>query len=174
VKLSGVRVAAGWALGLLTLALARPSLPSIAAGFSVAVLGEMIRLWASGHIEKTEKLATGGPYAHTRNPLYVGSTLLALGVAIAAATLVVVAAVVLYFAVFYPAVIAEESRFMRGKFGEAYDAWAREVPAFFPRITPGGARTSRFSWARVKKNREWRTVCALPLLGVLLYLRMKL
>jgi protein-S-isoprenylcysteine O-methyltransferase Ste14 len=174
VKLSGIRVAAGWALGILTIALARPSLPSIAAGLSVAAIGELVRLWASGHIEKTEKLATGGPYAHTRNPLYVGSTLLALGVAIAAHSLIVVAAAVVYFAVFYPAVIAEESRFMRGKFGEEYDAWSRVVPAFFPRVTPGGARTSRFSWARVKKNREWRTVCALPILGLLFYLRMKL
>jgi protein-S-isoprenylcysteine O-methyltransferase Ste14 len=173
-KLSGVRVTVGYALGLLTLALARPSLSSLAAGFSVGVLGELIRLWASGHIEKTEKLATGGPYAHTRNPLYVGSTLLALGVAIAAASVIVVAAVVVYFAVFYPAVIAEESRFMRGKFGADYDAWSREVPAFFPRLTPGGARTSRFSWERVNKNREWRTVCALPLLGLLFYLRMRL
>jgi hypothetical protein len=82
-----------------------------------------------------------------------------------------VIAVVAYFAAFYPAVIAEESRFLRAKFGADYDAWAREVPAFLPRLTPGGPRSSQFTMARVARNREWRTALALPLLGALLYLR---
>jgi protein-S-isoprenylcysteine O-methyltransferase Ste14 len=171
VRLSALRVPSGWVLGILTLVLARPTLRSIAIGLSLAAGGELIRLWASGHIEKTQKLATGGPYAHTRNPLYVGSSLLALGAAIAAASPVVVAGVVVYFGVFYPPVIAEESRHIRGKFTADYDAWAKEVPAFLPRLTPGGPRSSRFSWERVGKNREWRTAFALPALGVLLYLR---
>jgi protein-S-isoprenylcysteine O-methyltransferase Ste14 len=171
VKLSGIRVAAGYAIGALAVALARPTLRSIALGMSVAAAGELVRLWASGHIQKTEELATGGPYAHTRNPLYVGSTLLALGFGIAAHSLAVVAAVVAYFAAFYPAVIGEESRFLRTKFGAPYDAWAREVPAFLPRVTPGGSRTSRFDWSRVRRNREWRTALALPLFALVLYLR---
>jgi protein-S-isoprenylcysteine O-methyltransferase Ste14 len=170
-KLSAARVAAGYGLGVLAILLARPTPRSIAAGMAVATIGELIRLWASGHIEKTEKLATGGPYAHTRNPLYVGSVLLAVGFGIAAASVSVVLAVVVYFAVFYPAVIAEEARFLRAKFGEPYDAWARDVPAFLPRVLPGGLRTSRFDWARVRKNREWRTALALPVLAALLYLR---
>jgi hypothetical protein len=95
-------------------------------------------------------------------------------VGVAAASPVVVAAVVAYFAVFYPAVIREESEFLRRKFGADYDAWAREVPGFWPRITPGGPRDSRFSWARVRKNREWRTVLALPAIGLLFYLRTRL
>jgi protein-S-isoprenylcysteine O-methyltransferase Ste14 len=170
-KLSGVRVTSGYVLGALILLLARPSLESLLWGAGFVVLGEIVRLWASGHIEKTERLATGGPYAHTRNPLYVGSTLLALGVGVAAASPIVVAAVVAYFAVFYPAVIREESSFLRRKFGADYDAWAREVPAFWPRLTPGGPRGSRFSWALVRKNREWRTVLALPALALVFYLR---
>lgn len=170
-KLSGARVAFGYALGLLAVALARPTPTSIAIGLAVAALGEVIRLWASGHIEKTERLATGGPYAHTRNPLYVGSVLLAVGFGVAAASPWVVGAVVAYFAIFYPAVIAEESRFLRAKFGSDYDTWAHEVPAFLPRPTPAGPRTSRFDWTRVARNREWRTALALPVLGVLLYVR---
>jgi protein-S-isoprenylcysteine O-methyltransferase Ste14 len=174
VKLSAVRVAAGYAVGALTLALARPSPESLALGFAFAALGELVRLWASGHIEKTQKLATGGPYAHTRNPLYVGSTLLALGVAIACADYRVVVAVAAYFAAFYPAVIAEEAAFLRAKFGAEYDEWAGAVPAFFPRLTPGGPRASRFAWARITRNREWRTLLALPVLALLLYLRSRL
>jgi protein-S-isoprenylcysteine O-methyltransferase Ste14 len=170
-KLSSIRVTAGYIVGVLFLALARPEPRFMIVGLALAAGGELIRLWAAGHIEKTLTLATGGPYAHTRNPLYLGSSLLGLGAAIGACHLVVVAAVLLYFGVFYPVVIREESRFLRDKFGEDYDAWAGAVPAFLPRLTPGGPRRSRFAWARVLRNREWRAALALPLLAGLLYLR---
>lgn len=167
---SRYRVAAGWALGVLVLVLARPDLRSILLGLPLVVLGEAARLWASGHIEKTLKLATGGPYAHSRNPLYVGSLLLALGVAVACASPWVVLAVALYFLAFYPAVMREEAGFLRKKFPE-YAGWEAEVPLFWPRLLPGGPRESRFDWARVRRNREWRTAAALPLLAALLYAR---
>jgi protein-S-isoprenylcysteine O-methyltransferase Ste14 len=161
----------GWLLAVLLLALAKPTAFSLAVGLPLAVLGEAIRLWASGHIEKTRALATGGPYAHTRNPLYVGSTLLALGFAAASSSLAVVVATAAYFLVFYPAVIREETAFLARTFGEDFAAWAREVPAFLPRLTPGGPRTTRFDWQRVRMNREWRTAAALPLLVLLLFAR---
>ena len=170
-KLSRARVPAGWLLGLVVLALSEPTAQSLMLGLPLAVAGEAIRVWASGHIEKTRALATGGPYAHTRNPLYVGSTLIALGVGIASSSVVVVATVAAYFLLFYPAVIREESAFLLRTFGEDYAAWAREVPAFLPRPTPGGPRRSRFDWARVRANREWRTALALPLLVLILFAR---
>jgi protein-S-isoprenylcysteine O-methyltransferase Ste14 len=68
------------------LALARPTPASLAAGLLLGFAGEAVRLWASGHIEKTKALATGGPYAHTRNPLYLGSVVMAAGVAVASAS----------------------------------------------------------------------------------------
>ena len=159
---SRLRVPLGYLAGALAVVFARPTPASIAAGLALAVVGEALRLWASGHIEKTRRLATGGPYAHTRNPLYLGSTLLALGVAIASASVPVVAAVVAYLAAFYPAVIREESAFLASRFPDVYAAWSREVPAFLPRLTPGGPRESRFDWRRVRQNREWRTAAALP------------
>lgn len=165
------RVPLGWLLGLLVLGLARPSPRSLLLGLLIALPGEGLRLWASGHIEKTRRLATGGPYAHTRNPLYVGSTLLALGIGVASASPWVVLAACAYFAAFYPAVIREESGFLQRKFGDEYDTWAQAVPGFFPRLLPGGPRASRFDWRRVADNREWRTAAALPLTGVALYLR---
>jgi protein-S-isoprenylcysteine O-methyltransferase Ste14 len=171
VKLSRLRVPAGYLVGALVIVLARPSPLTLAAGGVLAAAGEAIRLWASGHIEKTRRLATGGPYAHTRNPLYVGSALMAIGLAVGTASPWVVAAATLYFAAFYPPVIREESAFLRDKFGAEYAAWAAEVPAFLPRITPGGPRESRFDWSRVRANREWRTALAVPLLVALLYAR---
>jgi protein-S-isoprenylcysteine O-methyltransferase Ste14 len=168
---SRFRVLFGYAVGLLVLVLARPTSRSLLLGLPLALLGEAVRLWASGHLEKTQRLATGGPYAFTRNPLYLGSALLALGVAVACASLPVVAAVVLYMLAFYPTVMGEEAAFLRQKFGADYEAWAREVPAFLPRLTPGGPRHTKFDWARVRKNREWRTAAALPLVGLVLLAR---
>jgi protein-S-isoprenylcysteine O-methyltransferase Ste14 len=168
---SRYRVAAGWALGLVVLVLARPTVRSILLGLPLVVLGEAIRLWASGHIEKTLRLATGGPYAHSRNPLYLGSVLLALGVAVACASPWVVLAVALYFLAFYPAVMREEAAFLERKFPSEYAAWARAVPLFWPRPLPAGPRESRFEWARVRVNREWRTAAALPFIAALLYAR---
>jgi len=170
-KLSRLRVPLGYAAFVLVVFLARPRMESLAAGMALALLGEGIRIWASGHIEKTERLATGGPYAYTRNPLYVGSALLALGVAVASASAFVMLAVAAYFAALYPAVIREESAFLAGRFPDAYAAWARDVPAFVPRLRPAGPRASTFDWGRVRTNREWRTAAALPVVAAVLAAR---
>jgi hypothetical protein len=154
--------------------LARPTPRSLAIGFGLGVIGEALRLWASGHIEKTRVLATGGPYAHTRNPLYVGSVLMAAGIAGASASPWVAAAVAAYLLAFYPAVIREEAGFLAGRFPGEYAAWAQAVPLMLPRLRPAGPRTSRFSWARVAANREWRTAVALPAVLLVLALRGRL
>jgi protein-S-isoprenylcysteine O-methyltransferase Ste14 len=163
------RVAVGWLVGLVVAALARPTLLSLLLGLPLACAGEAVRIWASGHIEKTKRLATGGAYAHSRNPLYFGSLLIALGVAVACASPWVVLAVAAYFVVFYPAVMREEAAFLAGKFPDEYAAWAAAVPVFWPRLSPAGPRASRFDWARVRANREWRTALALPLVATLLF-----
>ena len=168
---SRLRVPAGYLLGIVALALARPTARSLLLALPLVLAGEAIRLWASGHLEKTRTLATGGPYAHTRNPLYAGSALLALGVATASASPWVVLAVAAYFLAFYPRVVREEARFLREKFPAEYAEWAAEVPLVWPRLTPGGPRWSRFDWRRVGLNREWRTAAALPVVALLLYLR---
>ena len=170
-KLSGVRVAVGYVVFALVLLLAHPSLESLSIAAPIALAGEAIRIWASGHIEKTLALATGGPYAHSRNPLYVGSVLLALAGGIATASPWAVAALMAYLAVFYPSIVREEAAFLRRKFGAEYTAWEREVPLFLPRPTPSGPKTSRFQWSRVTRNREWRTLAALPLAFALLWAR---
>jgi protein-S-isoprenylcysteine O-methyltransferase Ste14 len=168
---SRLRVPFGYLLGIVVLALAHPTPTSLAAGGVIAAAGEAIRLWASGHIDKTRALATGGPYAHTRNPLYLGSFVMAIGVAVAAASPWAALAVAVYFAAFYPSVIGEEAAFLRGRFPEEYAAWAAEVPLFFPRLTPAGPRATRFERDRVRRNREWQTALALPAMAAVLWAR---
>jgi protein-S-isoprenylcysteine O-methyltransferase Ste14 len=171
VRASRLRVRLGHLAGLLAIALARPRGDLLLLGAALALLGEALRLWASGHIEKTRRLATGGPYAHTRNPLYLGSVVMALGFALAASSVWAAAVTLLYLLAFYPSVIHEEGVFLRGRFEGQYAAWERAVPLFLPRLTPGGPRGSRFSWQRVRVNREWRTALAIPLLVLVLYAR---
>jgi protein-S-isoprenylcysteine O-methyltransferase Ste14 len=168
---SRFRVPAGYVVGALVLWLARPSGLSLLLSLPLVLCGEALRLWASGHIEKTRRLATGGPYAHTRNPLYVGSLLLALGIAAASASSWVVVAVAAYLAAFYPSVIREEASFLRQTFPEEYGLWARDVPLFLPRLNPAGPRATTFTWSRVAANREWRTVVAIPVVIALMWAR---
>ena len=140
----------------------------------LALLGEALRVWASGHIDKTRALATGGPYAHTRNPLYLGSLLLGAGFSVAAASPWVALAVLIYFAAFYPAAMRGEAAFLASRFGEQYAAWARAVPMFLPRPLPTGPRATRFEWARVGRNREWRTALAVPAMLLILWIRSRI
>ncbi len=167
---SRYRVRLGFVLGVLVLGLAHPTGASLTIGLPLVALGEIVRVWASGHIDKTRSLATGGPYAHTRNPLYVGSVLMALGLSIASASPFVVVAVAAYLLFFYPPVIREEAAFLVSRFPE-YAAWAKDVPLFVPRLTPAGPRSSRFAWAMVAKNREWRTAAAIPVVTMVLWAR---
>lgn len=168
------RVPVGYACFLAVLALARPDTRSLLLALPLALAGEAIRIWASGHIEKTETLATGGPYAHSRNPLYVGSLLLGIAVGLAAGSLWAVGVIVAYFAAFYPAVMKEEAAFLRRKFPQEYAVWEEGVPLFLPRPLPAGPRTSAFRWQRVQRNREWRTLLALPAVVALLFARARL
>jgi hypothetical protein len=168
---SRLRVPLGYLAGVALFALARPGPRSLLLGLLPALAGEALRLWASGHIEKTRVLATGGPYAHTRNPLYLGSVLMALGLAIAAASPWCLALAVLYLAAFYPFVMREEAAFLRQRFPAEYAAWATEVPFFLPRLLPAGPRATRFDFARARANREWRTALGLLAAVALLYLR---
>lgn len=172
-NLSRVRVRAGYTAGALALFFAEPTRDSLMMGGVLAILGELVRIWASGHIEKTLRLATGGPYAHTRNPLYVGSVLMALGLVATARHPISVVAGLAYLVVFYPFIIREEARFLRARFPNEYHDWAKHVPLFVPRLTPGGPRESKFQLARLLANREWRSVLGLTLLAAFMIWRLQ-
>ena len=172
-NLSRVRVRAGYTAGALALYFAEPTRDSLVLGGALGIVGELVRIWASGHIEKTHRLATGGPYAHTRNPLYVGSVLMALGFLVAASHPISVTVGIAYLLVFYPFIIREEAKFLRGKFPDQYHDWARHVPLFFPRLSPAGPRESKFQISRLLANHEWRSVLGLVLLGAFMVWRLR-
>jgi protein-S-isoprenylcysteine O-methyltransferase Ste14 len=133
---------------------------TILIGAAISLCGLLIRAWATGHIVKNEILATTGPYAHTRNPLYFGSFLLALGFGVAAHWIAVLL-VVLFWIVVYGPTITRERDFLRGEYGAAYAEFEANVPAFVPRLTPwvgptGSDRTSAFSFQRYLGHKEWQ------------------
>lgn len=154
------RVPAGYSTAVAAAILARPTATSLLLALAAVVAGLALRLWAAGHLQKNSALTTGGPYAYTRNPLYLGTALVTGGVAIASASPVVMALAVLYFLAFYPYSMIQESRFLAGRFGESYASWAGQVPAFFPRLRPAGPRGGAFSWGRVQVNHEWKASLA--------------
>jgi protein-S-isoprenylcysteine O-methyltransferase Ste14 len=138
--------------------LAQPSFASLAVGGSVAALGLVVRALSAGHLEKNRRLATTGPYAHSRNPLYLGSFLMGTGFALAGGSLILAGAFVVFFLAVYLPVMRAESDSLHSKFGESYSRYEARVPLFFPawpawRRTEAG--TQRFSWSLYRQNREY-------------------
>jgi protein-S-isoprenylcysteine O-methyltransferase Ste14 len=154
-----LRLPLGFVLGITYIIFARPTPLTLAVGGAIAFVGLVVRGWASGHISKNERLATSGPYAHTRNPLYFGSFLIAAGFAVAfhwALLLIVVA----FFVLIYVPTMEREKANIAGRFPGAYEAYAANVPAFVPRPTPwrGSAEEDEgaFSLALYMKHGEWK------------------
>jgi protein-S-isoprenylcysteine O-methyltransferase Ste14 len=166
------RVRLGYPLAVVVLWLSCPTPRSIFAGGLVGVLGLLIRAFAAGYLHKHEVLTVAGPYAYTRNPLYLGSAILALGTGIATRSWFSAAILLIYFATFYPMVVRREERELHTRHGPSFEEYAREVPMFFPRLRPGRLSkelTASFSFEQYKKNREWRAAVGfLLILGALL------
>jgi protein-S-isoprenylcysteine O-methyltransferase Ste14 len=159
-----IRVPLGFAFTVVYLWLARPTMISLISGSLVLLPGLILRGLASGHVQKDKQLTTSGPYAYTRNPLYLGSLMLAAGFAIAARSWWVVAIMLLMFAVIYVPVIAGEERYLRQTF-PGYEDYARHVPRMLPRLTSYASQQSAYSSARYWKHREYQATmgCALVL-----------
>ncbi|HXO38827.1 MAG TPA: isoprenylcysteine carboxylmethyltransferase family protein, partial [Candidatus Acidoferrum sp.] len=153
---------------------ARPTWTSLGAGFAVAAVGVMVRAVASGHIRKNAALATTGPYAYTRNPLYLGSIIIAIGFIIAARNVWIGVAALAMFAFIYLPVITAEEKYLRSTF-PGYDRYASEVPRFLPRLSPyraegaGDDSSPQFSSALYLRHREYNAALgAILMLGALL------
>lgn len=153
------RVPLGFLFAALYLAFARPTPLTLAVGIPIALTGLLIRGWAAGHIVKNDRLATTGPYAHTRNPLYFGSFLMAAGFAVAwhwSLLLIVIA----FFAGVYAPTMQKERANISGRYPEAYAEWEKNVPSFVPRPLPwraaGVGEPEGFSFALYKRHGEWQ------------------
>lgn len=152
-----IRVPLGFAFAVLYIWLAKPSLSTLLCGTALIVPGLFLRALASGHVRKNEQLAISGPYAYVRNPLYLGSLILAAGFALAARSWWIAGALVAFFAVIYVPVIRAEETFLRERFPE-FEEYARHVPSLLPRLTPFQRAGGGFSWELYWKHREYQAL----------------
>ncbi len=164
-----LRVPLGTILGVFFLFKMHPSLRSLCGGGAVAMMGAGLRIWAAGYIDKGKVLAQSGPYAITRNPLYLGSFLMAVGIVAAGQAFWLLIPFALFFlAVYYPVMKAEEIELLQG-YGQEFVQYACRVPLFIPNFRTRGGPPSMFLWARVLKNREHHTfACLLITVAILL------
>jgi protein-S-isoprenylcysteine O-methyltransferase Ste14 len=176
------RVPLGFVCAAVFIIFAKPNARSLAIGGAVALVGLGVRAWASGHIRKNDRLAVYGPYAHTRNPLYLGSFVLGLGFTIAASSslLLFVGLGSLFAALFlgiYIPVMRVEASTLAELFGEEYAKYAAAVPLLFPRPTPykvDDAPPTRFDAGLYMRYREYRAALGLLLAWCVLMLKVVL
>jgi len=166
------RVPLGFACAVLFLFFARPNTWTLIIGAAVAVPGLALRAWASGHLRKNQALATTGPYAYTRNPLYLGSFLIGLGFTIAAGqVLLIVISLIMILGIYLP-VMRVESATLAELFGKKYARYAKEVPLLFPRLSAyrkqSGIKSDRTLYLRY---REYRAAIGIVIAWALLVLK---
>lgn len=166
--LARLRVALGWVFGVLVLVLARPTGTTLAVGMSIAAVGEALRVWAAGHLNKSREVTSSGPYRFVGHPLYLGSTVMGVGLAVACARVPVAILIAVYLATTLTAAIKSEEAYLRRVFGEQYDLYRSGVAA--KRRSPG-ARQKRFSLRQAIANREYRAIAGLALAILLLALK---
>jgi protein-S-isoprenylcysteine O-methyltransferase Ste14 len=152
-------------VAVVTIVVARPTWASWTLGLFVAIVGEAVRVWAAGHLEKSREITMSGPYRWTRHPLYVGSAVLASGVVIASRSVAIALIAAIYLGSTITAAIRTEEAFLRRTFGEQYDRYAQSQSAPMAR---------RFSVARAMRNREYRAVGGLLIGFALLALKVLL
>jgi len=149
-----LRVPGGFVLVAAFAWFSNPDARSLAFGLPVSLLGLALRGWAAGSLAKNQALATSGPYAYTRNPLYLGTLLVAAGLVIASRSPGLGVLFALVFLGIYLPVIQLEEQHLRGLFPE-YSAYAARVPALLPGM-PGRRSPGSFRWRLYLKNREYQ------------------
>jgi hypothetical protein len=159
-RLARYRVRLGFPAAAVALWLAGPTRRSLAAGAAVALIGEGLRIWAAGHLQKGREVTASGPYRLTRHPLYLGSAIIGVGFAIASASVSSAVVVLGYLAVTLTSAMRGEEAHLTEKFGAAYPEY---------REGRGPAPARRFSLARAMLNREYRAVAGLALVLALLW-----
>jgi protein-S-isoprenylcysteine O-methyltransferase Ste14 len=170
VALSRWRVQLGFCLAIPALYFAHATPASFLVWLPCVVTGLALRTWARGHLDRAERVCTGGPYGSVRHPLYLGSLLMGLGVSLMALPWAFAPLFVLVFtAMYWPKAIREEA-YLGERFGDAYATYAATVPAIWPRFGSRAAATgapTRFEWRRVRRHHEWQTWVGVS--AVLLY-----
>ena len=159
-SLARARVTLGFLAAAAVLWLARPTGATLLAGSAIALVGESLRIWASGHLRKSREVTTTGPYRWFGHPLYVGSSIMGVGLAVASRSVAVAAIVVAYLVATLTAAIRSEEAFLRETFGAQYDRYRTGH-------VPVAEEPRRFSLAQAIANREYRALLGV-VVGVLL------
>jgi hypothetical protein len=154
------RVPLGFAFGALVWWLAAPTRGSLLAGASIAAIGEAIRIWAAGHLNKSREVTASGPYRWLAHPLYVGSSVMGAGLAIASASAAAFVLIAIYLGVTLTAAVRSEKAFLRRTFGDRYD-----------RYRQGDTASRSYSLTQAVQNREYRGVVGLAIAVGLLALK---
>jgi len=169
------RVRVGYPVAVAAFAFAHPQIKWLLCGVGIAIGGLLLRGYAAGHLRKHQQLATSGPYGFTRNPLYLGSVLLAAGFSVASHSWVSTLLLAAYLGIFYPVVIRREQSELLTHYGDAFVRYASIVPAFWPRFSPAVKSTEQFSWPLYLKNREYEAsiglAVAIAILIIIMLLR---
>ncbi len=155
-----IRVPLGFVFAAIFLWLAKPTPPFLAGSLALVAPGLLLRGYASGYVKKNAELTVTGPYAYTRNPLYLGSMLIAFGFALGARSIWIAVVLVALFAAIYIPVIRSEEDYLRSVFPE-FDAYAARVPRLLPRLTASGGQESPkgvFAAALYRKHREYNAL----------------
>ena len=164
-----LRVPSGFLIVLVFAWLSHPTSTSLAMGVPVSILGLALRAWAAGCLAKNQQLATGGPYAFTRNPLYIGTLLVALGLTIAARNPYLAILFALVFVLVYLPVIQLEEQHLRRLFPE-YATYAERVPSLLPSVRPYPQKSSNpFRGSQYLRNQEYQAAIGFTV-GVLFLL----
>ena len=161
------RVPLGFACAVLVLWLAEPTGSSLLSGGLIAGVGEALRIWAAGHLNKSREVTSSGPYRWLAHPLYIGSSIMGVGLAIAAGSVIVTVLIAIYLLTTITAAIRSEEAFLRRTFGERYDRYRRGSDA----ASAEGQRDRRFSLAQATANHEHRAIAGLALAVLLLVLK---
>ena len=157
------RVPLGFIVGALVFWLAQPTARTLVVGTAIAAGGECLRVWASGHLNKARDVTASGPYRWLAHPLYVGSSIMGVGLAVIADHLMVTGLIGFYLIATLSAAIGSEEAFLRGAFGDRYDRYRRGENA--------GEPGRRFSVAQAVANREYRALAGLIIAVFLLALK---
>jgi protein-S-isoprenylcysteine O-methyltransferase Ste14 len=167
------RVPLGFACAALFFLLAQARPLTLIVGGLVALPGLALRAWATGHLRKNDALATTGPYAYTRNPLYLGSFVIGLGFTIAAGRLILGLVSALLFLGIYVPVMRVETKTLDELFGKEYQDYAAAVPMFLPRVTAyrAGAAKAKFDPALYRRYREYQAAIGLVVAWLLLAIK---
>ena len=169
--LQRIRVPSGFVVAIVYFVFAQPTATLFGVGLGIALIGVLIRAWASGHLRKSKELDVSGPYAYTRNPLYLGTFIIALGFGVASGSWWLALIAAAYIGGIYFPVMNVEAFELEGRLGEEYREYAANVPILIPRLTPWKKSDRRFDFQLYLKNGEYNASIGLGVAAAFLAIK---